>query len=55
MRRLRDSLTIMEFALRAVWLRWCEPKTAVTWRREGKQLILSVRVYNNLLDDEVRA
>jgi hypothetical protein len=43
----------MEFALRAILLLWREPKMAVTWKREGKQLSLSVNIYNHLFDDEV--
>jgi hypothetical protein len=53
MRRLRSTLTIMEFALRAIWLTFQEPKTTVRWERQGKQLNLSVNVYNHLFDDEI--
>lgn len=53
MKRLRNTLIIVEFALRAISLLWQEPKVAVTWSRGGKQLNLTVNVYNHLLDDEV--
>jgi hypothetical protein len=53
MKRLRDTFTIMEFALRAILLLWQEPKTAVTWKREGKRLCLLVDIYNHLFNDEI--
>lgn len=53
MKRLRNVLIILEFALRAILVCFQEPKTAVTWDREGKQINLSIRFYNHLLDDEI--
>jgi hypothetical protein len=49
MKQLRSTLIIMEFALRAIWLIFQEPKTSVTWERKGKQLNLSIKVYNHQL------
>jgi hypothetical protein len=53
MKRLRDTVTIMEFALRATILLWQESKTAVCWKREYKQVTLSIIVFNHLSDDEI--
>ena len=53
MRRLHDTLTIIEFALRAILLLWQEPKTAVTWKSECKRVTLSVNAYNHLFDEEI--
>jgi hypothetical protein len=53
MKRLRNVLTLLEFTLRATLLIFLEPKTTVTWSREGKQVNLSVRFYNHLSDTEI--
>lgn len=55
MKRVRNTLTVMQFAYRAIVLIWQEQKIALTWRREGKQLSLVVTVYNHLFDDEWEA
>lgn len=52
MKRLRNVSIILEFALRAILVCFQEPKTDVTWSREGKQINFSIRIYNHLSDNE---
>ena len=54
MRQLHNTYIIIEFVLRAISTVWQEPKTSVKWERQGKQLSLSVSIFNHLLNDEIK-